>query len=160
MERQLEHFNYMETLFPGIKDFFFNYEMKLHEVYMDIESEGFLYSQEQREFLWNKYSILEQEATERMFEIAGHEFNFGSPKQVAEVLYNELKFPVRKHRKTGKVTTDDNALAGLYANHAKTDEKRDFIDAILNARRYAKTKSTYIAAMPDYDGRYRTAYGI
>lgn len=160
MESQLRDFQQMEELVPGITQWFMEYVMEFHEIYMDIESEGFLYDVEQRKVLWTKYDVLEQEATDRMEEIVGHEFNHRSPQQMAKILYTEMGFPTRIDRKTRRVSTGDKILAGLFANHCKTDEKREFLTLLSLARRYSKTKNTYIEAMPDYDGRYRTSYRI
>lgn len=160
MEKQLQDFDEMDSIVPGIKEWFLSYIMQFHEIYMDIEKEGFAYDSEQRRILWTKYDVLEQEAIDRMEEIVKHPFNHRSPKQMAEILYIEMGFPKRIDRKTRRVSTNDKILAGLYANHAKTDEKKEFLNLLSLARRYSKTKGTYIEAMPDYDGRYRTSYRI
>lgn len=160
MEKQLQDFDEMESIVPGIRAWFLDYVMSFHEIYMDIESEGFLYDSEQRKILWTKYDVLEEEAVDRMEEIVKHPFNHRSPQQMAKILYEEMGFPKRYNRKTSRVGTDDKILAGLFANHAKTDEKKEFLTLLSLARRYSKTKGTYIEAMPDYDGRYRTSYRI
>lgn len=160
MEKQFKEFEEYESIVPGITKWFLEYQMKFHEIYMDIEREGFNVDQEQRRILWTKYDVLEHECLDNMFDIVGHEFNHKSPKQVAQVLYGEMGFPKRVNRKTKRISTDDKILAGLYTNHAKTEEKKRLLDNLLLARKYSKTKNTYIEAMPDYDGRYRTSYRI
>src|SRR5438874_4843667 len=52
-------------------------------------------------------------AAQAAYEVVGREFNLGSPKQLQEILFTELKLPKTKRIKTG-YTTDADALQGLY----------------------------------------------
>lgn len=142
------------------KDYFFNYKMKQHELYMDIEREGFKVDYEQRRALWLKYDALEKESADHLFDITGYTFNYNSNPQVCNILYNELGFPKRYKRGTKNLTADADVLAGLYANHSEDEKRRTFLDNLLNVRRYKKTKSTYIEADTDYDGRHRGSHAI
>lgn len=151
-------FKEMEEL--NVLDYFFNYKMQLHELYMDIEREGFKVDYEQRRALWLKYDALEKEAADHLFDIAGHSFNYRSNPQVCNVLYNEMGFPPRKKRGAKGLSADADILAGLYANHAKTPQKEAFLSNLLNVRRYGKSKSVYLEAYPDYDGRHRGSHAI
>ena len=84
-----------------------------------------------------------------IYEQAGHEFNVGSPKQLAIVLYEELHLPNRK-----KGSTDANLLNDLIENHP-------IIEKILNWRSVAKLAGTYADALPREianDGRIHTTY--
>src|SRR5258706_819069 len=83
MESQLKDFDDMEAIVPGITQWFLDYIMAFHEIYMDIEREGFNYDKEQRKVLWTKYDVLEQESCDRMEAIIGHKFNHRSPQQMA-----------------------------------------------------------------------------
>src|SRR6516165_8980765 len=53
-------------------------------------------------------------AEQGAYALIGHEFNLGSPKQLQEILFNELGLPKTKRIKTG-YTTDSEALTGLLA---------------------------------------------
>ncbi len=53
-------------------------------------------------------------AEQAAFAVVGHEFNLGSPKQLQEILFNELSLPKTKRIKTG-YTTDSEALTSLLA---------------------------------------------
>ena len=55
-------------------------------------------------------------AEQAAYAVVGHEFNLGSPKQLQEVLFNELGLPKTKRIKTG-YTTDSEALTNLLASH-------------------------------------------
>jgi len=79
---------------------------------------------------------LEREA----YDSVGHEFNLGSPQQLSQVLFEELKLPKTRRTKQG-YTTDATALEGLRGAH-------DIIDILLEWRQLTKLKSTYIDALP------------
>jgi DNA polymerase-1 len=84
---------------------------------------------------------------------AGHEFNVGSPRQLAQVLYEELKLPVLKRTKTGP-STDHEVLEKLALQH-------ELPRAILEHRQLSKLKGTYVDALPVLvgpDGRLHTTF--
>lgn len=72
--------------------------------------------------------------------LAGHPLNIGSPKQLAQVLFQELGLPVVKKAKTGP-STDADVLEQLAALHALPAK-------IVEYRQYAKLKNTYVDALP------------
>jgi DNA polymerase-1 len=73
-------------------------------------------------------------------ELAGHPLNIASPKQLAQVLFNELKLPVIKKTKTGP-STDADVLEELADKHPLPAK-------IIEHRQYAKLKNTYVDALP------------
>ncbi|MBO4700205.1 MAG: DNA polymerase I [Alphaproteobacteria bacterium] len=84
-----------------------------------------------------------------IFELAGHEFNVASPKQLATVLFDEMHMPENKRR-----STDADALNDLIDHHP-------IIEKILNWRSIAKLAGTYADALPHQigtDGRIHTTY--
>lgn len=85
--------------------------------------------------------ILLTNLQKKIFEIAGEEFNLNSPKQLAEVLFFKLNINPVKKTKTG-LSTDEEVLEKL---------KNDGIEIaiyILEYRKYAKLKNTYVDALP------------
>ncbi|ACY98397.1 MULTISPECIES: DNA polymerase I [Thermomonospora] len=84
----------------------------------------------------------------------GHEFNLGSPKQVQQVLFEELGLPKTKRTKTG-YTTDSEALNSL---RAKSDHP--VLEHILRWREVAKLKSIVDSLIPmaAEDGRIHTTF--
>ncbi|GAA4137250.1 DNA polymerase I [Actinomadura keratinilytica] len=84
----------------------------------------------------------------------GHEFNLGSPKQVQQVLFDELKLPKTKRTKTG-YTTDSEALTNLLAK-----EGHRVLEHILRWREVAKLKSIVDSLIPMADdaGRIHTTF--
>ena len=90
-----------------------------------------------------------QKLESEIYELAGHEFNVGSPKQLAVVLFDELHLPNRK-----KGSTDANVLNELVDVHP-------IIEKVLNWRSVAKLAGTYADALPHEianDGRIHTTY--
>ena len=93
----------------------------------------------------NQLTKLESE----IYDLVGHEFNVGSPKQLATVLFDELHLFAGKKR-----STDADALNDLIESHP-------IIEKILNWRSIAKLASTYADALPHQianDGRIHTTY--
>ncbi|MBR6676582.1 MAG: DNA polymerase I, partial [Clostridia bacterium] len=90
---------------------------------------------------------------ERIYVQAGREFNINSPKQLGEVLFEELGLPVKKKTKTG-YATDAETLASLRAYH-------EIIDDILDFRQVAKLVGTYgenLIALVDESSRIHTRF--
>ncbi len=83
---------------------------------------------------------LEQLETE-IHHLAGREFNIGSPKQLAAILFDELKLPIIKRTKTG-ASTDHEVLEELAVQH-------ELPAKIIEQRQLAKLKGTYLDALPE-----------
>jgi len=79
-----------------------------------------------------------------IYSIAGKEFNIGSPKQLGEIIYNELKIAKLKKTKKGSLATNANILEDL----ALTGHK--FPKLILEWRQISKLKNTYSDALQDH----------
>ncbi|HEY5444218.1 MAG TPA: DNA polymerase, partial [Pyrinomonadaceae bacterium] len=86
-----------------------------------------------------------------MFEIAGIEVNSNSHLQVHALLFDEWKLP----RRMGVGEEELTALLNL-KNGVKYPPHRAWIEKCLEQRRVRKTISTYLMAIPDYDGKMRT----
>ncbi len=88
--------------------------------------------------------------------LAGREFNVGSPKQLGEILFDEMGLGGGKKGKAGAYTTDADVLEGL------ASEGHDFPARVLDWRQLAKLKSTYtdalIAQINPSTGRVHTSY--
>jgi DNA polymerase-1 len=83
----------------------------------------------------------------------GHEFNLGSPKQLEQILFTELKLPPGKRTKTG-YSTDASVLEELRTAHP-------MVEGLLEWRVYTKLRSTYVEALPTLiasDGRLHTTF--
>ena len=81
-----------------------------------------------------------ERTTRDIYRLAGEEFNIGSPKQLAHILFEKLKLPVVKRTKTG-YSTDADVLEQLAIGH-------ELPALIVEHRTLAKLKSTYADALP------------
>lgn len=88
-----------------------------------------------------EFNTRKAEIERRIYALAGHEFNIASTKQLADVLFEELKLPVIKKNKTG-YSTDAEVLERLAAKHEIARE-------ILAQRELAKLINTYTDVLRD-----------
>lgn len=91
-----------------------------------------------------------------IFEIAGEQFNIGSPKQLGTILFDKLKLVDKpKKTKSGQYATGEDILSKLANEH-------EIANKILEFREYQKLKSTYVDALPKLvsprDHRVHTDY--
>ncbi|MCB9201543.1 MAG: DNA polymerase I [Flavobacteriales bacterium] len=78
----------------------------------------------------------------QIFEITGKEFNLNSPKQLGDILFEDLKIDSKaKKTKTGQYQTSESVLLKLQSKHP-------IIDLILQYRQIQKLKSTYVDSLP------------
>ena len=155
-------FQISEKLRPLLKEkgqekVFYDIESPLIAVLVAIESEGISLNcqilDQIRESLSESINGLGKEITE----LAGKEFNLNSPKQLGEVLFDDLKLVEKpKKTKTGQYKTDEGVLNALAPKHR-------VVEAILEYRESAKLKSTYVDALPNAlskkTGRIHSSFG-
>jgi DNA polymerase-1 len=93
-------------------------------------------------------------AEQAAFAVVGHEFNLGSPKQLQEVLFNELGLPKTKRIKTG-YTTDSEALTSLLAQ-----TEHPVLEHLLRHRDVSKLMTIVDSLIPmaGEDGRIHTTF--
>ncbi len=86
----------------------------------------------------------QMEALEKeIYQLAGHEFNIASLKQLRQVLFDELKLPVQRRTGiTNEPSTDQETLEALAAKH-------ELPRKLLEHRKIAKLKGTYVDALPE-----------
>jgi len=80
------------------------------------------------------------ELQREVWALAGREFKIGSPSQVGEVLYQDLKLDTSRKNKSGSFTTDAFALEKLAENH-------EIARKILDWRQAEKLRTTYVEAL-------------
>jgi DNA polymerase I len=91
-----------------------------------------------------------------IYQMAGTEFNIGSPKQLGEILFDKMKLGEKpKKTKSGQYATGEDILVALSSKH-------EIARKILDYRVYEKLRSTYVDALPRMisktDGRVHTDY--
>ena len=130
-------------------------EIPLVPVLSRIERQGALIS---RELLLAQSAELGArlvELQDRAYELAGQEFNLGSPKQLGEILFTKLELPVTKKTPTGAPSTAEEVLAELALDYPLPK-------LLLEYRSLSKLKSTYTDKLPEMinprTGRVHTSY--
>jgi DNA polymerase-1 len=158
-EDALLAFELKEILFAllrerGLEGLYFDVEMPLIGVLCDMEEAGVSVDtgllRDLSKELERSLTLLEQ----RIYVLAGGEFNINSPKQLASVLFERLGLKPLKKTKTG-YSTSVEILEELAGSHELPGE-------ILNYRTLFKLKSTYVDALPrlinSKSGRIHTSF--
>ena len=128
-------------------------ELPLAEVLASMEHEGIALDSEALAKFGEEIQPKITELEDKVCEIAGHKFNLGSPKQLSIVLFEELKLPAGKKRKTG-YSTDSETLEELI-------DKSPIIAPILEYRKLTKLYNTYVKGLQNAvseDGRMYTTF--
>ncbi len=135
-------------------DLYNNIELPLISVLMQMERYGIALD---ADFLRDlAVSLDEQLRTleQSIYDSVGHTFNINSPKQLGEILFNELKLPSGKKNKTGYSVSVD-VIESLQGKHP-------MIDFLLEYRQLNKLKSTYVdgllSLMDPVTGRVYTSF--
>ena len=145
LRRKLEELNMQEL--------YYEIEMPLCMVLSDMEQAGFCVD---RTALYEFGESLNgdiERLQESIWQHAGHAFNINSPKQLGEVLFEELMLPSGKKTKTGWSTNVD-VMEKLRGKHPIVDE-------VLEYRTLTKLKSTYadgLLKVIEEDGRIRSSF--
>ena len=116
-------------------------ETPLLGVLAEMEWNGVRVDRDRLGELSEQFATRSQELAEEIEEIVGHPFNLASPKQLAEVLFQEIGLPVLKKTKTGP-STDASVLEQLAEQHPLPR-------LIVQHRQYAKLRGTYVDALPE-----------
>ena len=141
---------------PSLEKVYNELEMPLLPVINTLERNGVNIDiwmlQQQSDELGHKLSKLEQQA----FDIAGEEFNLGSPKQLGGILYEKLELPILKKTPKGQASTAEAVLQEL------ADDGYELPQVIMQYRSLSKLKSTYTDRLPEQvnktTGRVHTSY--
>ena len=134
-------------------ELYYSIELPLCRVLADMEQAGFFVD---RKALYEFGESLNGDIArlqEAIWGHAGHEFNINSPKQLGEVLFDQLMLPSGKKTKTGWSTNAD-VLEKLRGKHP-------IIEQVLEFRMLAKLKSTYadgLLKVISPDGRIHTSF--
>jgi DNA polymerase I len=117
-------------------------EMPLVRVLADLELEGITLDTNALSDLSATLDADVKQVQREIFEIAGGEFNIGSPKQLGEILFDKLKLDKNaKKTRTGQYATGEEILSQL-------EEGNPVISKILDYRELIKLKNTYVDALP------------
>ena len=138
----------------GLESLYEDVERPLIGVLAEMERHGIRVDQARLGEFSRELEVHLERTTREIFGLAGEEFNIGSPKQLAYILFEKLKLPVVKRTKTG-YSTDADVLEQLALGH-------ELPARIIEHRTLAKLKSTYADALPTLvnpvTGRIHTSF--
>jgi len=133
-------------------------ERPLVPVLADMERNGIKVDRDTLSRMSNSFAQKMAGLEAEIFQLAGRNFNVGSPKQLGEVLFDELEIPGGKRGKTGAYATGAEILEDL------TVEGYELPSKVLDWRQLSKLKSTYTDALQDHinieTGRVHTSYSM
>ncbi len=119
----------------GQRQHYLEVERPLSYLLARMEQAGIRVDRDDLGRMGEEFTARKLEIEKRIYQLAGHEFNIGSTKQLADVLFEELKLPVIKKTKTG-YSTDAEVLERLAPKH-------EIASHILAQRELAKLINTY-----------------
>jgi DNA polymerase-1 len=140
----------------GVDKVFRNIEMPLVPVLARMERAGIRVDVGALQSYSGELEEVIVQLEKEIVELAGRPFNVGSPRQLGEVLFEDLKLSDKpKKTKTGQYATSEAILEGLKKSHP-------IINKILGFRELKKLKSTYVDALPELvqgtTGRIHTSF--
>jgi len=122
----------------GLNKLYYEVELPLERVLFDMEKRGFKLDLDKLERLNRDYSAEAERCARKVYELAGRTFNINSPKQLAAVLFDELKIPYPKRSKSYSTSADIlEPLADRY----------EIIAYVLRYRSISKLVSTYLEGL-------------
>ncbi len=120
------------------------FEKPMVEVLSEIEINGVKVDKEYLKKLSKKFADKILKIEKETYSLAKREFNIGSPKQLGEIIYNELKIANLKKTKKGSLATSATILENLaFKGHR-------FPSLVLDWRQLSKLKNTYTDALQDH----------
>jgi DNA polymerase I len=140
---------------PSLKRVFDEIEMPLVPVLARMERRGMLIDAALLKQQSSQMRIRMHELIQQAHSVAGHSFSLDSPKQLQQVLFQELGLPVKNKTPTGQPSTNEEALDELKDEH-------ELPRLILDYRTLAKLVSTYTEKLPlqinPVTGRVHTSF--
>jgi DNA polymerase-1 len=120
------------------------FEKPLIKILAFMEIEGIKIDNKFLKILSEKFEKKINKLEKEVFKISKKEFNIASPKQLGEVIYNDLKIAVLKKTRKGSFATNASVLEDLAFKGHK------FPQLVLDWRQMSKLKNTYSDALPEH----------
>ncbi len=120
------------------------FEKPLIKILAFMEIEGIKIDNKFLKVLSEKFEKKIDKLEKQVFKISKKEFNIASPKQLGEIIYNDLKIAVLKKTRKGSFATNASVLEDLAFKGHK------FPQLILDWRQVSKLKNTYSDALPEH----------
>lgn len=143
----------------GLKKLFTEVEMPLIPVLIDMELTGVTIDVDFLKTMSGKLHRMMEQLTKEIYELAGEEFNIGSPQQLGKILFEKLRIQkelgIKRVRKTKIGYSTDISVLEQYRGHP-------IVERILEHRQHSKLLSTYVDALPKLinrkTGRIHTSF--
>lgn len=139
----------------SILNLLFEIENPLIKILVDMERRGIRLDEEYMTAFGKEIEERIKEIEQEVYQSLGHEFNLNSPKQLSEVLFEELDLPKTKKLKSGGYSTNEIYLSKMKSLHP-------IIPLVLDYREHFKLKSTYVDSLLEIaknnKGRIHTTY--
>ncbi|SHI32151.1 DNA polymerase I [Parasporobacterium paucivorans] len=135
----------------GMLDLYLNMEMPLLYALHEMEKVGIRVEKKALEEYGHELGVRIEGLTKEIHTEIGRDFNINSPKQLGEILFNELKLPFAKKTKTGYSTSADIL--------EKLATEFPIVSKILEYRQLTKLKSTYADGLAGYIGPDNRIHG-
>ncbi|WP_186424895.1 DNA polymerase I [Cupriavidus metallidurans] len=140
----------------GLKYVYEQIEIPVSVVLQKIERNGVLIDADRLAAQSAELGLRMMDLERAAHDAAGQPFNLGSPKQIGEILFNQMKLPVVKKTASGAPSTDEEVLQKLADDYPLPK-------LLLDYRGLSKLKSTYTDKLPKMvnpnTGRVHTSYG-
>ena len=120
------------------------FEKPMIKILADMEIEGIKIDDQFLKILSSKFEKKIEKIQNEVFKISKKNFNIASPKQLGEILYNELKIADLKKTKKGSFATSASVLEDLAFKGHK------FPQLVLDWRQISKLKNTYSDSLPEH----------
>lgn len=147
IEREMKEF--------GVRDFYYKVVHPLIPILMEMQMRGVLIDQSVRLTALAEYEVETKELEGKLEAALGRVINVMSPKQLKELLYDELNLPPQYKKGTTSLTTNEEALETL-----SNKFNSPIFDIILEIRGNRKLIGTYLNDAGGRDGRMRCSYVI
>jgi DNA polymerase-1 len=126
----------------GAEQLFYDIEMPLVRVLVDMERTGVRIDTDSLAETSRVFTERMHELEQRIYELAGEEFNIASPRQVGDILFGKLHIIEKpKKTKTGQYVTSEEVLQTLKGKH-------EIVEKILAHRGLKKLLGTYVDTLP------------
>ena len=120
------------------------FEKPMIKILAFMEMEGVKIDNDFLKVLSSKFEKKIEKIQKEIFKMSGKEFNIASPKQLGEIIYNDLKIAGLKKTKKGSFATSASVLEDLAFKGHK------FPELVLNWRQVSKLKNTYSDSLPEH----------
>ena len=144
---RLHHFLAPKLDEMGITDLARDIESPLAPILAEMEYNGIVCDKEELKRQSIVISELVDARQKEIHEIVGYPCNIDSPRQLAQVLFEELGFKPVKRTRGGKVSTDVTVLEALSLREDINDPKTSVPRLIIEYRQFRKLQSTYLAQL-------------